>query len=71
MSRPTLTLPRLCGLTLTLVMLGGCTINTFPDGSRETQWGVPQEDGPGDQQRPGTIRDETGEVRGQTQAPER
>ncbi|APX94260.1 hypothetical protein BWR19_15690 [Halomonas sp. 1513] len=71
MRRLTSTLPQLCGLTLTLVMLAGCTVNTFPDGSRETLWGVPQEDSPGEQQRPGTYRDETGEIRGQTEAPER
>ncbi|MBD3896554.1 hypothetical protein IEI94_11905 [Halomonas sp. ML-15] len=71
MSRLTSPLFPLCGLTLSLVMLAGCTVNTFPDGSREQQWGVPQEDGPGDQQRPGTYRDETGEIRGQTQVPER
>ncbi len=29
---------------LTLALLAGCTTYTFPDGSRETLWGVPAED---------------------------
>ncbi|MFY0990240.1 hypothetical protein [Halomonas sp. C05BenzN] len=29
---------------LALALLGGCTTYTFPDGSRETLWGVPTED---------------------------
>ncbi|PXX95644.1 hypothetical protein CR157_18110 [Halomonas sp. LBP4] len=29
---------------LALVLLAGCTTYTFPDGSRETLWGVPAED---------------------------
>lgn len=69
--RLTSMLPSLCSLILLAVMLGGCTISTFPDGSRETQWGVPQADEPGEQQRPGTYRDETGEIRGQTEEPRR
>lgn len=57
---------------LIMAVLPGCTVNTFPDGSRETVWGVPQDtDSNNDQYRPGTIRDETGEVRGQTELPER
>ncbi|EPC01871.1 hypothetical protein L861_19665 [Litchfieldella anticariensis FP35 = DSM 16096] len=52
--------------------LAGCTVNTYPDGSRETVWGVPQDtDGNNAQYRPGTIRDENGEVRQQTDLPER
>lgn len=67
MKHLTLTRLPLCSLILLVAMLGGCTVSTFPDGSRETQWGVPQADEPGEQQRPGTYRDETGEVRGQTE----
>lgn len=29
---------------LTLVLLGGCTTYTYPDGSRETLWGIPADD---------------------------
>ncbi|MBB3329175.1 hypothetical protein BDK63_000011 [Halomonas campaniensis] len=29
---------------LALALLAGCTTYTFPDGSRETLWGVPTED---------------------------
>lgn len=29
---------------LALGLLAGCTTYTFPDGSRETLWGVPTED---------------------------
>lgn len=61
----------LVGLALLTTALVGCTVNTYPDGSRETMWGVPQEDEPGEQQRPGTYRDETGEIRRQTEEPER
>lgn len=60
----------LAGMALLAITLAGCTVNTYPDGSRETMWGVPQEE-EGDQQRPGTYRDETGEIRGQTEVPER
>jgi hypothetical protein len=29
---------------LALVLLAGCTTYSFPDGSRETLWGVPADD---------------------------
>ncbi|WP_043529627.1 hypothetical protein [Litchfieldella xinjiangensis] len=56
-------------VTLVVTSLVGCTTNTYPDGRRETVWGAPQDTG-NDAYRPGTIRDETGEVRGQTELPE-
>ncbi|QJQ96296.1 MULTISPECIES: hypothetical protein [Halomonadaceae] len=56
---------------LATLLLGGCTVNTYPDGSRETIWGAPLENDERAQHRPGTYRDETGETRGQTQVPER
>ncbi|MBF8222777.1 hypothetical protein [Halomonas sp. 328] len=31
---------------LCALWLAGCTVNTFPDGSRETLWGVPEGDEP-------------------------
>ncbi|GGX93998.1 hypothetical protein GCM10007160_21830 [Litchfieldella qijiaojingensis] len=57
---------------LLAIAITGCTVNTYPDGSRETVWGVPQDtDGNNAQYRPGTIRDKNGEVRQQTELPKR
>lgn len=53
-------------LTTLPLALTGCTINTYPDGSRETRLGVPMEDG----SEAGTIRDETGDTRLQTDVPD-
>lgn len=54
---------------VTLLIVTGCTVNSYPDGRRETVWGAPVDDGtPGYQ--PGTIQDETGERRRQTDLPE-
>lgn len=40
--RPLLTtLALLCAL-----WLAGCTVNTYPDGSRDTEWGAPESDEP-------------------------
>ncbi|MFC3282880.1 hypothetical protein [Litchfieldella rifensis] len=62
----------LSAMLLLAIAITGCTVNTYPDGSRETVWGVPQDTGGNnDQYRPGTIRDENGEVRRQTDLPER
>lgn len=56
-------------MPLALALISSCTTNTYPDGSRETVWGTPIENGNGGYQ-PGTIRDETGQRRRQTDLPD-
>ncbi|MFG6138017.1 hypothetical protein [Halomonas sp. B23F22_10] len=58
----------LTGLGLVL-LLAGCTLNTYPDGHRETVLGVPSEEGP-TRYSPGVIVDEQGESRAITDAPD-
>ncbi|WP_148252101.1 hypothetical protein [Aidingimonas lacisalsi] len=68
MNAPTsLAIAGLTAVILATTGLTGCTVNTYPDGSREAVWGTPQDDDPN---RAGTIRDETGETRPQNDAPD-
>lgn len=36
----------LLALLLSALLLAGCTVNTYPDGSRDTEWGAPESDEP-------------------------
>lgn len=51
-----------------LILLSGCTINTYPDGHRETVLGAPGDETP-TRYSPGVILDETGEPRAISDAP--
>lgn len=60
-------LPLIAGLSLAM-LLTGCTINTYPDGHRETVLGAPGDETPTPYS-PGVILDETGEPRAISDAP--
>ncbi|SDG19755.1 hypothetical protein SAMN05216571_10642 [Onishia taeanensis] len=60
-------LPLIAGLLLAM-LLPGCTINTYPDGHRETVLGAPGDATPTPYS-PGVILDETGEPRAISDAP--
>lgn len=60
-------MPLLAGLSLAL-LLAGCTLNTYPDGHRETVLGAPADETP-TAYSPGVILDENGEPRAITDAP--
>ncbi|WP_136253986.1 hypothetical protein [Onishia niordana] len=51
-----------------LTVLTGCTINTYPDGHRETVLGAPGDETPTPYS-PGVILDENGEPRAISDAP--